>query len=597
MMKHLRLLLLSLAVLPPPSFTDGAQAAPVKPEQAWEAATNFFGAVAASSSLRGGLPRLEMVWDGETTATRSAAEPAFYVYNRTDAPGFAVISGDDRLPSLLGYSFDNSFRTESMPENMRWWFSAWREMILRMRGDGSSLPVKWDAVPRAGTGERVLTTALWDQSSPYNDQCPLYRGKRTLTGCVQTAAAIVIKYNRWPDHVSGTAPSYTTSTLGLTVPARTLRDYDYDLLPDSYTSNYTAAQGDAVARLMADLGVMCEADYGLDGTGARTENLLRAMVTYMRYDKRATLEQRRGYSETEWNSLMRREIDADRPVLYAGDNGTAGHQFILDGYNDRNFFHFNWGWSGAGNGWFYFEAPNYEFRYNQCAIVGLKKDPAGTSDYAPLIALTSLDYGGEQYRGITTAQTVFRKGEPFEVLFGGVGNVGVDTFTGRVKLAVCNRSGTIREDLTEELAIDNLESFNQLVFGKFTCTVRKPIAPGDRIRAYFRKQNGSEWTMMRRYHDDVQQEIVLAEDTGEPVDPGQIAAATSLAYDRATRRLTLRTMADAAVRLLAPDGEAVFDAVAGGDAVVVDLSPLARGEYTLSVGFGAGEPYTLRIVL
>ncbi len=593
-MKQLRHLLLLLTILPLPLFSGGAQAAPVKPERAREAAVNFFCAAATPSSLRGSQPQLEMVWNGETYATRSAADPAFYVYNRTDAPGFVVISGDDRLPSLLGYSFDTPFQAEGMPDNMRWWFSAWREMIFRMRSEGNPGPVKWDSAPRAGTGERLLSTALWDQSTPYNNDCPLYGGQRTLTGCVQTAAAIVIKYNRWPDHLSGTVPSYTTTTLGLTVPARTLRDYNFDLLPDTYDQGYTSAQAAEVARLMADLGVMCLADYGLDGTGAFTHNLLWAMVTYMRYDKRATLEQRIAYSETEWNEMMRSEIDANRPVLYAGDNGTAGHQFILDGYNDRNLFHFNWGWSGTNNGWFYFDASDYEFRNAQSAIVGLEKDPQGTSDYVPMIALTSLDYGGEQYRGITTPQTVFRTGEPFEVLFGGIGNVGANTFTGMVKLAVCNRNGTIREDLTEELAINNLESFNQLVYGRFTCTVRNAIAPGDRIRAYFREQNGSEWTMMRRYQDDVQQEIVLAED---PIEPGQIAAATSLAYDRAARRMTLRTMADAAVRLVSPADIVVFDAVAGGDAVVIDLSSLAKGEYMLSIGFDGGDSYTLCIVL
>lgn len=591
-MKHLKLLLLSLAALF--SLISGdAVAAPVKPERAREAALNFFGAAAATSSLRADRPRLEMVWDGETTATRSASDPAFFVYNRTDAPGFVIISGDDRFPSLLGYSFENSFRTEAMPDNMRWWFSAWRSMILRVRSDADA-PVKWDAATRAGETERLLRTADWDQGPPYNNDCPLYGGRRTLTGCVQTAAAIVVKYHRWPDRISGTAPSYTTRTLGLTVPSRMLRDYDYDLLPDSYASGYSAAEAVEVARLMADLGVMCEADYGLDGTAAYTENLCKAMVTYMRYDKQATIERRNGYTEWEWNRMMKSEIDAGRPVLYAGDDGTAGHQFVLDGYSDRNLFHFNWGWSGYGNGWFYFEAPDYTFRNNQCAIVGLKKDPNGTSEYAAGLCLTSLNHDRVEYRGITTERTVFRTGEPFVVRFGGVGNLGWTTFSGRVKLAVCDPSGAIKEDLSEERPVENLELFHQVVIGDISCTIRNPIAPGDRIRAYCRQQGRDKWVMMRRYQDDVQQEILLAEDT---VDPAEIAAATSLAYDRATRRLTLRTLADASVRLLASGGDGVFETVAGGDAIPVDLSAAAAGEYTLTIGFEKGEPYTLRIVL
>lgn len=596
MIRRLKLLsLLSLALFSTLICCGGAQAAPVKPEKAREAALNFFGGAAAAKSQRADRPRLEMVWDGEPSATRGAADPAFFVYNRTDAPGFVIISGDDRFPSLLGYSFENAFLAEGMPDNIRWWFSAWRAMILRVRGD-ESRPVQWDATPQAGTSERLLSTACWDQGPPYNNDCPVYRGQRTLTGCVQTAAAIVAKYHRWPDRVSGIVPSYTTRTLGLTVPARTLRDYDYDLLPDSYASGYSAAQAAEVARLMADLGVMCQADYGPDATGAYTENLCKAMVTYMRYDKQATIERRKGYSETEWNRLMKGEIDADRPVLYAGDNGTAGHQFILDGYDDRNLFHFNWGWSGQNNGWFYFEAPDYEFRYNQCAIVGLKKDPAGTSEFAAGLCLTSTTYNGEEYRGITTAQTAFRSGEPFVVRFGGVGNMGATSFTGWIKLAVAGRRGEIKEDLSQEMYMDDLQVFYQAVPGDFTCTIQRPIAPGDRIHAYCRMRGQDKWVMMRRYHSDAQQEIVLAEDTGV-YDPAEIAAGTSLAFDRATRRLTLSTLADAAVRLTAPSGAVVFDGVAAADAIAVDLPAAGSGEFTLSIGFEGGEPYTLRIVL
>ena len=33
-------------------------------------------------------------------------------------------------------------------------------------------------------------------------------------------------------------------------------------------------------------------------------------------------------------------------------SNTARHIYILDGYTDNDYYHFNWGWSGQGNGWF-----------------------------------------------------------------------------------------------------------------------------------------------------------------------------------------------------------------------------------------------------
>lgn len=47
--------------------------------------------------------------------------------------------------------------------------------------------------------EVLLKTALWNQNAPYNNLCPKISGSSTPTGCVATALAIVMKYNRWPD--------------------------------------------------------------------------------------------------------------------------------------------------------------------------------------------------------------------------------------------------------------------------------------------------------------------------------------------------------------------------------------------------------------
>ncbi|MBQ4005956.1 MAG: C10 family peptidase [Muribaculaceae bacterium] len=46
------------------------------------------------------------------------------------------------------------------------------------------------------------------------------------------------------------------------------------------------------------------------------------------------------------------ELNASRPVMYAGQASDGGHEFICDGYNSEGYFHFNWGWSGNSNGYF-----------------------------------------------------------------------------------------------------------------------------------------------------------------------------------------------------------------------------------------------------
>ena len=97
---------------------------------------------------RGGIPRLQLVWDGESTTTRGGSSPAFYVFNRMDSDGFVIISGDDVTMPILGYSCSNHFVVENMPPNLLDWMNyairlmrsgrnmLWALLIFRKLGRG-----------------------------------------------------------------------------------------------------------------------------------------------------------------------------------------------------------------------------------------------------------------------------------------------------------------------------------------------------------------------------------------------------------------------------------------------------------------------------
>lgn len=59
------------------------------------------------------------------------------------------------------------------------------------------------------TSLQLPVNTLWDQGYPYNDSCPIggHSGQRTITGCVATAGAQVMKYWAWPNTGTG-AHSY-----------------------------------------------------------------------------------------------------------------------------------------------------------------------------------------------------------------------------------------------------------------------------------------------------------------------------------------------------------------------------------------------------
>jgi hypothetical protein len=82
------------------------------------------------------------------------------------------------------------------------------------------------------------------------------------------------------------------------------------------------------------------------------------MKTYFGYAASMQGLQRGNYTEANWVALLKVELNAGRPMIYAGDGTGGGHCFICDGFNDSDFFHFNWGWSGSYDGYFQINALN-----------------------------------------------------------------------------------------------------------------------------------------------------------------------------------------------------------------------------------------------
>lgn len=598
-MKRYTLLLALLAVLLRPF---AGEAAPVRVDRAQAAAAAFFTQSAATRSV----PQLQLVWQGESAATRAAGDPALYIFNRTDAPGFVIVAGDDAALPVLGYSFRNRFGdVNDMPANLRTWLELLEREVLRLRAAGGTSAALWQQPMTAGDPVRQLQTAQWGQDAPYNNECPEYAPrKRAVTGCTQTAAAIVMKYNQWPDAGVGTLPGYTTATRKIKVEGRTLgAAYDWASMRDSYRPTDTDAGAAAVASLMADLGVMTQADYGAE-TGAYTSDLLAGLVEHMKYSKQARLLMRYGYTEAEWIALMKAEIDAGRPVIYGGvAQKVGGHQFILDGYTTDDLFGVNWGWEGQANG--YYSLGNldpqidgksmyndsFSFAQND-AIVGLVKDPDGTSQYADLLAIASAAYNGTMYYGLSASTERFQQGDDFTMSLMWVANGGVAEYNGEVCLTLYDRHGAEKEHKINKSAL-NMQIPSYILKGYMTipCSITQALRPGDYIAASYLERSSNRWLEMRAFDADAVARIVVM---AEAVSPETIAASTSLAYDRETHRLTLQTIADLQCRVTGADGKKLFEQTTSDAALTIDASGWS-GSCVLTLTPDDGTPYTLRL--
>lgn len=336
-----------------------------------------------------------------TTSSRG-----YYVFPHDGNCGYTIVSGDDRMPEIVGYSTTDTYSEENMPDGMKHLMQAYEAMATALANGDAKVErclaekeaLAADSTYRQPRVEPLLADIAWGQTEPYNNLCPMYDGqRRTVTGCVATAMAQLMMYYKYPQTLKSDIPAYQTSSYQLDMPSVSAGErYDWDnMLPQYSGSAYTAAQANAVAKLMYHCGLSAKADYGPStGTNCTPD----VLVKYWGYDPDVIKQlYRENFSLRRWTYILDAELRASRPVLYGGVSTTSGgHAFLCDGTDGDGLYHINWGWNGWSNGYFDITilnsdysgtesttAPADGFNYSCDMIVGIMPDN-GVAD-APLI--------------------------------------------------------------------------------------------------------------------------------------------------------------------------------------------------------------------
>ncbi|MDO4510909.1 MAG: C10 family peptidase [Bacteroidales bacterium] len=357
------------------------EAATITPTQALEHAKQFMkqaGDRGKRAPMQGASMQLAY------TAVDAAGDAAYFVFNQGSDAGYVIVAGDDAVTPVIGYAEAGSFKNDEIPDNMQWWLGEMQREIEYVKQH----PEQARKASLLSREVMPLLTCYWNQSEPYNDQCPrLNSSTRCVTGCVATAMAQIMYYHKWPQRGSG-SHSYTSRTNGFQLSANFSQStYDWANMLDVYGSNSSSASRTAVAKLMSDVGISVDMDYD-SSSGAYSTDVANALTTYFGYDKRATYHSRDTYGVAAWEKLIRDELDASRPVYYSGLASAGGHAFVCDGYDKEGYFHFNWGWGGKSNGYFLLTMLNpqdqgigsFEGGYNssQAIITHIMPDQGGT---------------------------------------------------------------------------------------------------------------------------------------------------------------------------------------------------------------------------
>ena len=320
------------------------------------------------------------------------ANSSLYVVNDKANNRFVLVSADERMFKILGYSDNGLFEPQNMPDGLLEiidGFNCQYDILVEHPELFSKTNIKKAPVKAI----EPLIKTKWDQDSPFNDDCPVNSratdGSKCASGCVATAMAQVMNYYKYPSkgigsysYTSKTQKHYQTMDFGNTL-------INWDNMIDTYGRDATEEQKTEVAKLMHACGVSVSMDYGSssDGqSGASPYDIAYAMINYFGYNNNVVFKMKDYYTDEEWNDILMQELQNGRPMLYGG-RGTGGHRFILDGCDNNGLYHFNFGWSGSGDGYYSLDAirPTIDFLGSEIEIGNFSNEQSAVCQISPSI--------------------------------------------------------------------------------------------------------------------------------------------------------------------------------------------------------------------
>ena len=403
---------------------------------------------------------------------------AYYMFRNKEDNRLVVISGDQRMQSILGYT-DNAIEDNMMPDGLAELLTTYKRQYAALSPDCQT-----ECKSNLNKGERLLKTPDWGQWAPFNLRTPL----SYPTGCAATAMSIVMRYHQWPVMGQGSKTHIWKDSV-MTADFEHTR-YDWDNMPMSYDS-YTTAQAEAVSLLMRHAGIAVEMYYAAESSGARQSLVPGALTQYFRYAATTRLVSAADYDAATWEKMMRSEIDADRPVIYTGEStmGRGSHGFVLDGYRD-NLFHFNFGWNGSGNGYFAISAFSststaFEFANQQQAVIGIK--PLREDNCAPL----TLECEGK-YEGFYSELTTLTANTSVSIHLSSL--TALRQWNGKLRWELCDAEGNVKEAFDSK-TVSIINGGNSQPFD-FSFAPSTTAIKGSYLRLMACENGKEEWTFV-----------------------------------------------------------------------------------------------------
>lgn len=352
-------------------------------------------------------------WNADHNKSEFLVQP--FVYNgfqsawliiNTDKR-FVIVSADSLLQPILAYG--DSIKDMNSDEFIVWqkiFASDYRNRIeavhqgfippektARAQTD-SPLFEQWPPAGTTPTGGWLSTN--WTQTSPYNKLCPmdLNAGNRSIVGCPATAMAQICNYYKTVNrtqfsddddyyHNFGNDNKYWIDNAHAErdFPDFPRLNYWLDTLQKRYDLNLSITDSMKAALSFA-AGVAAHSVYSASVSG--TYGIDQAQMAYQRFDfdlSELLIPPSFGLTGHVAEDMKAGLVDHLGIVDAAV---SVGHNVVVDGYNTDSFYHFNFGWGGAYNGWYTLPPSGMPYNLNviEGVVVSIKNTYADTKPSA-----------------------------------------------------------------------------------------------------------------------------------------------------------------------------------------------------------------------
>ena len=272
----------------------------------------------------------------KTRSLQANEQPAYYIFTNPNDKKFVIISGESKLNEVVGYGDKMTENPNDQPPYFKLFLKEYERVVKEVRSKATATtpqrPIKRKVEP--------LLTCKWSQYDPFNKYTPLSNGQHTPTGCVATATAQVMFYNKWPknrpqDYIASTGDDAKKSTT-----------YWWDEMKNTTNEMRAEQSRQAVGVLMYDIGKAVHMRYYIKGSDSNLQRACNALRDKFDYTVRY-LDKNFLPANDFLNEVMQ-EISDGYPVLVVG----GPHAFVYDGYDEQGLIHTNWGWGGENDGYF-----------------------------------------------------------------------------------------------------------------------------------------------------------------------------------------------------------------------------------------------------